>query len=65
MPLNRASLLWNISPLPSLAHYKGSEIHKALLLDESVAFQTDVKFLESHHAPVIAEFALPDTQRRK
>ena len=43
-----------------LAHYKGSEIHNELLHDESVAFGTDVKFPESDHAPVIAEFKFPD-----
>jgi predicted extracellular nuclease len=43
-----------------LAHYRGSEIHNELLHDESVAFGTDVKFPESDHAPVIAEFELPD-----
>ena len=45
---------------PLLAHYRGSEIHNELLHDESVAFGTDVKFPESDHAPVIAEFELPD-----
>jgi endonuclease/exonuclease/phosphatase family metal-dependent hydrolase len=44
-----------------LAHYRGSEIHNELLHDESVAFGTDVKFPESDHAPVIAEFELPDS----
>ena len=43
-----------------LAHYRGSEIHNELLHDESVAFGTDVKFPESDHAPVIAEFELQD-----
>jgi hypothetical protein len=32
-----------------------------LLHDESVAFGTDVKFPELDHAPVIAEFELPDS----
>lgn len=44
---------------PLLAYYKGAEIHNEVLHDESVAFATDVKFPESDHAPVIAEFALP------
>lgn len=44
-----------------LAHYRGSEIHNELLHDESVAFGTDVKFPESDHAPVIAEFELPNS----
>jgi endonuclease/exonuclease/phosphatase family metal-dependent hydrolase len=43
-----------------LAHYKGSEIHNELLHDESVAFATEAKYPESDHAPVIAEFELPD-----
>lgn len=43
-----------------LAYYKGTEIHNELLHDESIAFATDVKFPESDHAPVVAEFALPD-----
>jgi endonuclease/exonuclease/phosphatase family metal-dependent hydrolase len=43
-----------------LTHYRRSEIHNELLHDESVAFGTDVKFPESDHAPVIAEFELPD-----
>jgi endonuclease/exonuclease/phosphatase family metal-dependent hydrolase len=43
-----------------IAHYRGAEIHNELLHDESVAFGTDVKFPESDHAPVIAEFELPD-----
>jgi predicted extracellular nuclease len=44
-----------------LAHYRGSEIHNALLPDESVASGADVKSPESDHAPVIAEFELPDS----
>jgi predicted extracellular nuclease len=43
-----------------LAYYRGSEIHNELLHDASVAFGTDVKVPESDHAPVIAEFELPD-----
>ncbi|KKH95438.1 endonuclease [Methanosarcina sp. 1.H.T.1A.1] len=43
-----------------LAHYKGSEVHNELLHDESVAFATEAKFPESDHAPVVAEFELPD-----
>ena len=44
-----------------LAHYRGSEIHNELLHDESIAFATDKLYPESDHAPVIAEFELPDT----
>jgi exonuclease III len=43
-----------------LEFYKGSEIHNELLHDESIAFATDVKYPESDHAPVVAEFELPD-----
>ena len=43
-----------------LAYYKGSEIHNEVLHDESIAFATDKKYPESDHAPVIAEFELPD-----
>ena len=42
-----------------LEFYKGSEIHNELLHDESIAFATDVKYPESDHAPVVAEFELP------
>jgi endonuclease/exonuclease/phosphatase family metal-dependent hydrolase len=42
-----------------LACYKGIEIHNELLHDESVAFGTDMKFPESDHAPVVAEFVMP------
>jgi len=44
---------------PLLAIYRRSEIHNEVLHDESVAFATDVKFPESDHAPVVAEFELP------
>lgn len=43
-----------------LAFYKGAEVHNELLHDESLAFAVDTKFPESDHAPVIAEFELPD-----
>jgi predicted extracellular nuclease len=43
-----------------LGYYRGSEIHNELLHDESIAFATDKKFPESDHAPVIAEFVLPN-----
>ncbi len=42
-----------------LAYYRGTEIHNESLPDESGAFRTDVKFPESDHAPVVAEFVLP------
>lgn len=43
-----------------VAYYRGSEIHNELLHDESIAFATDIKYPESDHAPVMAEFELPD-----
>jgi len=43
-----------------LAYYKGSEIHNEVLHDESIRFTDDKLFPESDHAPVIAEFALPE-----
>jgi predicted extracellular nuclease len=43
-----------------LAFYRGTEIHNEALPDESGSFRTDVKFPESDHAPVVAEFVLPD-----
>lgn len=42
-----------------LQHYQHTEIHNEVLPDESGAFRTDVKFPESDHAPVVAEFSLP------
>ncbi len=45
---------------PMLAHYRKTEILNELLHDESVAFATDLKYPESDHAPVVAEFQLPD-----
>lgn len=44
-----------------LTHYQRSEIHNELLHDESIRFTDDKLFPESDHAPVIAEFALPDS----
>jgi predicted extracellular nuclease len=41
-----------------LASFLGAEIHNEALPDESGAFRTDVKFPESDHAPVLAEFSL-------
>jgi exonuclease III len=43
-----------------LEFYRHTEIHNELLHDESFAFATDILYPESDHAPVIAEFALPD-----
>jgi endonuclease/exonuclease/phosphatase family metal-dependent hydrolase len=43
-----------------LASYRGSEVHNELLHDESIAFASDIKYPESDHAPVIAEFQLPE-----
>jgi hypothetical protein len=41
-----------------LTYYRGTEIHNEALPDESGAFRTDVKFPESDHAPVVADFAI-------
>lgn len=46
-----------------LQHHKSSEIHNEFLHDESIAFATDIKYPESDHAPVMAEFELPDGDR--
>ena len=43
-----------------VSYYRGMEIHNEALPDESGAFRFDTKFPESDHAPVIAEFELPD-----
>jgi exonuclease III len=43
-----------------LTYYRDSEVHNELLHDETVSFATEGKFPESDHAPVIAEFELPD-----
>lgn len=43
-----------------LQHFRKSEIHNELLHDESISFATDVKYPESDHAPVIAEFEPPE-----
>ena len=43
-----------------LSYYKGTEIHNEILHDESIAFAVDMKYPESDHAPIIAEFEIPD-----
>lgn len=43
-----------------MAYYRGSEVHNELLHDESLAISTETKFPEPDHAPVVAEFELPD-----
>lgn len=43
---------------PMLRFFRHAEIHNEALPDESGAFRQDVKFPESDHAPVIAEFEL-------
>lgn len=45
---------------PLLTYYKGAEVHNELLHDESTASASDKLFPESDHAPVVAEFALPE-----
>ncbi|OPX79368.1 MAG: Endonuclease/Exonuclease/phosphatase family protein [Methanosaeta sp. PtaB.Bin039] len=47
-----------------LAYFRGSEIHNELLHDQSLLFTRRVLYPESDHAPVIAEFELPDTQAK-
>lgn len=39
-----------------MASFLASEIHNEMIHDESVAFASDMKFPESDHAPVVAEF---------
>jgi endonuclease/exonuclease/phosphatase family metal-dependent hydrolase len=41
-----------------LAFFDHAEVHNEILPDESGAFHTDVKFPESDHAPVVAEFTI-------
>jgi exonuclease III len=41
-----------------LATLDHTEIHNEYLPDESGAFRTDLKFTESDHAPVVAQFTL-------
>jgi endonuclease/exonuclease/phosphatase family metal-dependent hydrolase len=43
---------------PLLSFFRYAEIHNEALPDESGAFRQDIKFPESDHAPVIAEFEL-------
>ncbi len=43
-----------------LAFYKGTEIHNELLHDESIIGASDRLYPESDHAPVVAEFELPN-----
>jgi endonuclease/exonuclease/phosphatase family metal-dependent hydrolase len=43
---------------PLLMFFRHAEIHNEALPDESGAFRQDIKFPESDHAPVIAEFDL-------
>jgi endonuclease/exonuclease/phosphatase family metal-dependent hydrolase len=48
-----------VASRPLLRYFQHAEIHNEALPDESGAFRTDVKFPESDHAPVIAEFEIP------
>lgn len=41
-----------------LQYFNHAEVHNETLPDESGAFRTDVKFPESDHAPVVADFTL-------
>jgi len=44
---------------PLAAFYRSAEVHNEILPDESGPFRSDIKFPESDHAPVVAEFVLP------
>jgi exonuclease III len=46
-----------------LASLEHSEIHNEYLPDKSGVFRTDVKFPESDHAPVVAQFTLVTLRR--
>lgn len=43
-----------------LATSEQTEIHNEYLPDESGPFRTDVRFPESGHAPVVAQFSMAD-----
>jgi endonuclease/exonuclease/phosphatase family metal-dependent hydrolase len=43
---------------PLLAYYRGTWIHNEELPDETIAFRTDIRYPESDHAPVVAEFVM-------
>lgn len=47
-----------IASRPLVRFFSHAEIHNEALPDESGAFRQDVKFPESDHAPVVAEFEL-------
>jgi endonuclease/exonuclease/phosphatase family metal-dependent hydrolase len=58
--LGRGEMLDHIlASRPLLGFFRHAEIHNEVLPDESGAFRTDVKFPESDHAPVVAEFHIP------
>ena len=55
--LGKGQMLDHIIASRSLLRYlRGAEIHNEALPDESGAFRQDIKFPESDHAPVVAEF---------
>ena len=57
--LGRGQMLDHIiASRPLLAFLRDAEIHNEALPDESGAFRQDLKFPESDHAPVIAEFEI-------
>lgn len=59
--LGRGEMLDHILVSRSMIqYYRGTEIHNEIVPDESGAFRTDDKFPESDHAPVVAEFVVPD-----
>jgi predicted extracellular nuclease len=57
--LGRGEMLDHIiASRPLLRFFRHAEIHNEALPDESGAFRQDVKFPESDHAPVVAEFEI-------
>lgn len=47
-----------------LAYFRGSEVHNELLHDESIVFTPRIFYPESDHAPVVAEFEVPDCEMK-
>ncbi len=45
-----------------LAYFTGSQVHNELLHDESTVFTQRIFYPESDHAPVVAEFYLPESK---
>lgn len=68
IPESRRYSLWHLGTGEMFDHvlasrmlfgaFSSAEVHNEVLPDESGAFRTDVKFPESDHAPVVAEFTI-------